>query len=491
MAYRDLREFLDVLEAEGELLRIKEEVDWNEEIGAVSRRLCDKETQGINSPAVLFENIKGYPGGRFFTNTLASYRRYALALGLKKDTPVKQLIRTYHDRILNPVKPVIVDSGPCKENILKGNNVDLFKFPTPKWHAQDGHRYIGTFHAVITKDPDTDWTNLGLYRLGVHDKASTGVLITSGQHIGLIYQKYQEAKKAMPVAVAIGCEPTLPIVSASAYAAEISEFDMAGGLRQAPVELVKAETNDLLVPANAEIILEGEVPPDELKTEGPFGEWTGYFGGDVFPKPVFHVKCITHRNNPILTGSQEGVPLVDDNLMASISMSALALHNLKDLLKVPGVQDVFFYPHAAGWVLCIVSVKSLVSGLAQQVACAVWGSRFGSRRSFAEWVIVVDEDIDPSNINQVIWAMTTRCDPERSIQIIRRRGQAVPLLPNITFADRVEKQMPSSSIIIDGTFPREWRVADPRSVPAVCNWESWPQKVRERALSILKERSKG
>jgi len=488
MAHKDLREFIKVLEAEGELLRIKEVVDWNVELGAVSRRMCDKETKGSPAPALMFENIKGHPGYTFFTNTLASLRRYALALGLNKDTPVKEMIRTFHERIKKPIKPKIVKDGPCKENIFRGDNVDLLKFPTPKWHPKDGHRYIGTFHAVIQKDLDTDWVNWGLYRMGIHDKNSTGILIIKGQHSSEIFRKYQDANKPMPMAVAIGQDPINVIVSAAGFPAGTSEVDMAGGLRGEPVEIVKAETCDLYVPTTAEIVLEGEVIPGELKMEGPFGEYTGYYGGDVFPKPIFHVKCVTYRNNPILTGSLEGVPLVDDHIMASVSHSALARWNLIDVLGVPGVQDVYFYPSAASWSMAIVSAKRLVAGLPQQIAFGIWASKFGSSSGSACWVIVVEEDVDPTDINQVIWSMTTRCDPKDRVQIIRDRGWCTALLPRIPRAGRVDFTKSASSIIIDAGFPFEWRTADPDSIPSVANWENWPESVRKRAREILHEK---
>ena len=483
MAYRDLREFIVILESEGELVRIKEEVDWQYEIGAVSRRLCDLETQGVNAPAVIFENIKGHQGGKFFTNTLASYRRYALALGLKKETPAKDLIEAYRQRIRKPVDPRIISASvaTCKENILTGNDIDLLKFPVPKWHTLDGHRYIGTYHTAICREPDTGWTNWGMYRMGVHDKNSTGILLSPHQHIGEIFRKYQDKNEPMPVCVAIGQDPINVIVSASDFPGNVSEVGMAGALRHEPVELVKAETCDLAVPAHAEIVLEGEIAPGDLKDEGPFGEYPGYYGGDRYPKPVFRVKCVTHRNQPILTGSQEGVALVDDHIMASISQSALAKWHLLDLVAVPGVKDVFFLPYCASWLFCIVSAKNVHQGHAIKIASALWGSKFGQS---ADWVVVVDDDIDPSNIQQVLWSVVTRCDPVRGVHIVPRRG-CNPLVPRIPVLDRTIKGMPGSSIIIDAQFPFEWRKSDPNSIPEVADWNSWEPAVRERALEIL------
>jgi len=486
MAYKDLREFLAKLESEGELLRIKDEVNWEEEIGAVSKRLIDNETKGINAPAVLFENITGYPGARFFTNTLSSYRRYALALGLPKNTPIKDIIETYRQRAKNSVKPKIVKSGPCKENIIKGDDVDLFKFATPKWHSKDGHRYIGTFHSCIMKDPESDWVNWGLFRMGIHDKNSTGIWVLPGNHSWIIHERYRARKESMPMAVAIGQDPVHPLVSASPFAEGVSEVEKAGAFRQEPVELVKAETNDLLVPAHAEIILEGEVLPDELKMEGPFGEAAGYYAGDRFPKPVFHVKCITHRNNPIHTGSMESTPVTDDSINWSTAATALLKNHLIDDLKIPGVKDLFFNPYAFGVGMCIVSAKRVMNGLPMVIASAIWSHKIGLLAASPAWVIVVEEDIDPTNINEVVWALTTRCDPERSVYIIKDRGGSLPLLPRNSWEDRVTKQKGGSSIVIDAGFPYEWR-ADPKNIPDVLNFESWPEKARAKALKVLKE----
>lgn len=485
---QDLRSFLNQLKENGELMEVNEEVDWNVEIGAVARRLCDIETKGTPTPAVLFNNIKGYPGGRFFTNTLASFRREALALGLPKDSSPTDIIHTFAERINHPIKPVEVKTGPCKENIVKGDDVDLLKlFPTPKWHPEDGHRYIGTYHAIIVKDPDTGWVNWSLQRLGIHDAASTGMLISSNSHCGSLYAKYEKMGKPMPVAVAIGLHPVCNIVAASGFPDQVSEVEMAGALLQKPIELVKCETNDLMVPAGAEIILEGEVLPGERKVEGPLGEYTGYYSDTPSPKPVFHVKCVTYRNNPIEQGSLEGVPIVDDHIMACVAQSGLCLNLLRDVLRVPGVKNVYFPPAATGWHLCIVSADRKGNpGLPVRISSAIWGSKFAATQNMAGWVIVVEEDIDITDLNQVIWAVITRCDPERGVQVIRRRSAHL-LLPAVSTEERTVMKRASSSIIIDGGFPEEWYVADPDSIQPVVNWKNLPEDAKEKAAALVEK----
>lgn len=482
----DLRTYLQLLEKNGELLEISDEVDWNLEIGAVARRLCDIETKGKPAPAALFGNIKDYPGGRFFTNTLASYRRYALALGLPKEADITDIIETFSHRINNPIKPVEVATGPCKENIITGDDIDLLKlFPTPQWHPEDGHRYIGTYHTIAVKDPDSGWVNWSLQRLGIHDATTTGMLISYNSHAGQIYAKWEKLGKPMPVAVAIGLHPIDNIVASTGFPDHVSEVDMAGALRQAPVQLVKCETNDLMVPAGAEIILEGEVLPGERKLEGPLGEYTGYYSDVASPKPVFHVKCITHRNDPILQGSLEGVPIVDDHVMSSVAQSALCLNLLRDVLRVPGVKHVYFPPSATGWHLCIVSADRKGNpGLPVRITSAIWGSKFAATQNMAGWVIVVEEDIDVTDINQVLWAMITRCDPERGVQITRRRSAHL-LLPAVSTEERTVQRKPSSSIMIDAGFPEEWYVADPDSIQPVVNWANLAPELRDMASALV------
>ncbi len=492
MAYKDMRAFLQTLEDHGELLRVTEPTDWKLEIGAVSRRLCDMESSGINAPAVLFENIKDYPGGRFFTNSLSSFRRYALALGLDRDTSRMDLVHAFESGISSPVPPVEVErsAAPCKENILMGDDIDVTKFPTPLWHESDGHRYIGTFHATIMRDLESGWVNWGMYRVCIHDKNILGLNIPATVELKngtLIHSKYISKDERMPVVLAMGDCPTMPIVSAGMFPVGCSEVEMAGGLRRAPYELVKAETCDLMVPANAEIIIEGYIDPHEVRMEGPFGEYTGYYGGRETPKPVIHVTCITHRNDPILIGSQEGVPFVDDHYMCAISMSALARHHLCTTLKLPGVKDVFFHP-AANWNFCVVSMDKTYDGAANTIAHALWSSKLGYQSGYADWVVVVDDDIDPSDINQVLWSLVTRCNPYDDIHMVQRKGGVNMLNPCIHIEERM-KMRSASGICIDAGWPFAWKAEEMRTgnkvIPPVSNWEDWPSNVRNRALEIV------
>ncbi|HLE80495.1 MAG TPA: UbiD family decarboxylase, partial [Dehalococcoidia bacterium] len=299
MAHRDLRQYLAKLEAEDELRHVGAEVDWDLEIGAISRRGIE-----LRAPALLFENVRGYPQGyRLLANILSGTRppngRLALAMGLPKAAPTLELIEQYAHRVRNPIKPTIVSTGPCKEEIHLGEDVNVLEFPIPLIHGGDGGRYAGTWHIDVIKDPDSGWVNWGMYRHMVHDEKALGWMAAPFQHgPNIYYQKYEARGQPMPMAIAIGTEPLCSVVAATSFPAEVSEAGLAGGLRGAPVELVKCETLDLEVPASAEIVLEGIVLPGERKLEGIFGEFTGYNAGAKHPRPVFHIQSITHRVNP-------------------------------------------------------------------------------------------------------------------------------------------------------------------------------------------------
>jgi 4-hydroxy-3-polyprenylbenzoate decarboxylase len=289
----------------------------------------------------------------------------------------------------------------------------------------------------------------------------------------------------MPIAVAIGNDPVIPIAAASNFEAGVSEVKMAGALKQKPIKLARCVTNDLLVPANSEIVLEGEIPLGEFKEEGPFGEYPGYYGGAIMPRPIIKVKCVTYRNNPIHTGSLEGPPLVDDHIMGSISCSAIAKKHLEDRGLKGWVKDVFYPPFGASWHICIVSGKKAHSGFAQRVAFVIWGTKLG--KSFSDKVIFVDEDIDPTDLNQVIWAIATRMNPERDIHVIRR-SYVSPLLP---LTELPERELGiAGRLIIDAAFPYEWEGKEWKGMPQIpekVSLERWPDDARNKAEEIVKK----
>lgn len=451
MAYNDLREWLSTLEKEGELANVETKVDWNLEIGGVVSRTFKEE-----GPALLFKNIKDHETTvckQLFTGSLATYPRIALALGLPKDTPPLELIKIYMDRARKPVKPVVVDSGPVKENILRGKDIDLFQFPAPLWHERDGGRYLGTFDGVVTKDPDTGWINIGLYRRMIHDRNHLGITVIHGQHIWRHFRKYKKLGKPMPIAFVNGWDPVLPMIACSYQPAEVCEYDIMGAMRQSPVELVKCETVDLLVPATAEIVMEGEITTnfDEFLKEGPFGEYTGYYTSEPLKKPVFTVNCITHRSNPILQGTLEGMPINEDHRVESVNFSALIWEALNN--RMTGVTGVNVHP-STGWANVFVQVDNTYVGQVHQAAAGIWSLDLSSQ--VGKNIIVVDEDIDIFDLNKMNWAFGYRVEPTKDI--LQFPGWIGPGDPIIHPDDRVgTTTFLGTRVLIDATKPIRYK----------------------------------
>lgn len=442
MPYRDLRAFIEKLRSEKELAEVSAEVNWRYEIGGIARKNLD-----LNGPSLLLKNIKDY-STPLFTCGVSTYPRVSLALGLPPQEPLEGIISEFRKRIKKTIKPQKVMTGPCKENILEGDGIDLLRFPVPLWQTGDGGRYIGTWHGVITKDPETGWTNAGMYRVMVHDQRTLGILIARGQHIGLHYEKYRKMKKAMPVAIVIGMNPLLPFTFLTPLPAQTDEYDFAGGLSGEAVDLVKCESSDLEVPACSEIVIEGEIPPDERRMEGPFGEWTGHYGGKPGPRPVIHVQCITHRNDPIFRGSLEGKPVNEDHLCTSVALSALAHNLLAETLSIPGIRGVHFPAASGGWGMAIVSVNQRYPAHSRTIAHALLGSKVGT---FLKNVIVVDEDIDAFHLDEVWWALFSRLQASSGVTILKRGKTAFMDPSQIS-----ELQGFGDTLIVEAVKPYEW-----------------------------------
>ena len=416
--YRDLRDWLKMVEGIGELKKVKEEVDWDEELSAITYMAGKQKA----SPALLFEKIKGYPqGSRVLSNILgSSLRRVALSMGLSTDLNTIQMIKGARDAYKKPVPPkeIAAAEAPVNENIVSGEDVDLFAFPSPKMWPRDGGRYIGTGDVVITRDPEHGHLNLGTYRQMIQSKNEVGFYVSPGKDALLHREQYWKRGEPCEVAVAYGIDPGLFIVGAMGFPKNVSEYDYAGALKGEPVRLVKGETTDLLIPADAEIVVEGVSYPDRVKEEGPFGEFQGYYGRPGGLTPYIEVKCIHYRNNPILTAAlMADHPSCEQNLFFSIARSARIWDDL-DALGIPGIKGVYCVPSAAGgFGMTVVSIEQLRPGHASQVASLAAQCPGGVYNS--KWIIVVDEDVDPTDLEQVTWAMCTRCHPPDDIDILR------------------------------------------------------------------------
>lgn len=403
MAGNDLRDFINDLEERNDLQRIRVEVDWNEELDAITR-----EVSSQYGPALLFENITGHKNTlcrRLFTNGTGTRKRMCWILGVPETTSDAEIVRVFKTRFATPLKPVTVGRGPVKENIVKGDDVDLYQLPVPKWNPLDGGRYIMTSGSVVTRDPDSGTLNVGTYRGMIGTKNTVGVLLATTQGWGVHFAKHRSRNEPLPVAVVLGWDQSLFIAASTPVL--YPEYEMAGSLRRAPVELVRCETNDLLVPASAEIVLEGFISPDPktFTLEGPFSEYPGYYGGSKSPKHTIQVTCITHRNDPIFHGCLTGASPGRTNECSTwtpATFSAMAWHTLEQA-GVPNITGVW----RGKWPEMLrIQIRKSHRGHAQQVAAALWGSHLGNYAG--KHLIVVDDDIDIHDWEALEWALCYR-----------------------------------------------------------------------------------
>lgn len=396
-----LRDYLDLLDRRGLLHRIRAEVDPVHELGAISY-----ESLRQKGPALFFENISGYDTP-LATNILSTDSMVGEAFGVHGN--LHQLFDAVVDGMTHPVAPVVVESGPCKEIILRGEEADLTTFPTPTWHELDVAPYFGTFHGCITRGLSSDDQNMGMYRLGVLDKQTMSLSMHRDgfEHL----REWEKAGEPMPMAVVVGMDPLLSIAAMNTIAAGIAkhaEIAVAGGWRGQPVALTRCETSDLLVPANAEIVVEGHILPHVRIVDGPHGESHGFYGTN--PKGFqFKVDCITHRQRPIHQGLL--CNFLEDG-GKRITRSAVMWGDLKRL-GAPGVVDVRFPDPGCGREICIVAADISVPGQAHHLIETVWGlNRIGTA-----WTIIVDADADLDDWNDIWWRIYTMVVPHRDIWI--------------------------------------------------------------------------
>ncbi len=457
MGFMDLRQWIALLEKEGELRRITAPVDWDRELGTITRKVLEKK-----GPALLFENIRGYERGRctrLFTNGLGSRGRLALALGFRKDVPNRELLQYVMKRNRETIRPRAVRTGPVKEQIVRGLNVDLTEFPVPKWHHLEGGRYINTFAGIVTRDPDTRVQNVGIYR-GMIGRRNTipSLLIKGGQHWGQHFLKYASRGEPMPVACVIGWDPILGFLAGSPIPAGVCEYEGMGAYRGEPAELVRCETVDLEVPASAEIVIEGLIHDDPAtdELEGPFGEFTGYVSDIPTKRPTIQVTCVTHRTDPIFRGTLEGTlpgSFSENSIMSSVQRAAIAW-NILTGAGIPGIRDVFIHPITNGTNICI-QIRKHYQGQPKQIAAALWGS--GAAQFRYKNVIVVEEDIDVSSYEQLDWAIAYRVNAGHGGIVVFPGIFGSPIDPSTPLTERDVSRLGSGlwyRVLVDAT--RNW-----------------------------------
>lgn len=458
IAYSDLREWLERAERLGEVRTVKG-ANWQEDIGLAAEAVLRAE----DGPCVVFDEVQGSPKGfRLLLNMFAGVRRN-MTFGFPDHLSKWELSDAYRRAFLENQKSIphqIVESGPIFENILTGDDIDVTKFPAPVWHAKDGGRYIGTGTYSITRDPDENWLNAGAYRAQVHDRNTVGLVMARGHHGYLHREKYWKRGEPLPIVMVLGGDPIAFFYGGVEAPYGVFELDLVGGMRGKPERMVKGKVTGLPMPANAEIVLEGFVTQDRTQIEGPFGEWSGHYAGGARQMPVIDIKAIYHRNNPILLGVPPmGAGPDEMARYRAVLRSAMIKQNMTNA-GVPEVQQVWCHEVGGARMLHGVSIKQLYPGHAVQAANVA--AQCGASAYASKYIVVVDEDVDVTNLDYLMWAMLTRTDPEKSIQFISGSWDsgADPALPP---ERRAVGDMTHSVALINACRPYHWRDKFPPS----------------------------
>jgi UbiD family decarboxylase len=450
VSYRGLRGWLEQVEKLGELLKV-DGASWDAEMGAITHMLTEK-SRGA-APAILFDNVPGYGKGyRTLYGQLSSIARVALTLGLPLEHERKtDIVKRYHARMqtLKPLPPRFVKTGPILENVIEGDKVDVLKFPVPRHHEQDKARYIGTADCVMTQDPDLGWFNLGAYRSQVYDGKTVGCQITEGKHGRIHRDKMFERGQSMKVVILCGQDPLLYMLSSSPLPEGIGEMDIAGGMRGEPIDVVKGPYTGFPIPADAEIALECLAVPGNNRPEGPFGEWMGYYSDDTQNRPYLEVKTILHRNDPILTCAPQHKPVDETGLLKGIAGAAQVWRAL-DACGIPDVLGVWNHEAGPATRFTAIQIKQRYPGHARNVLHIASNCQGGAYAG--KWTVVVDDDIDAGDLDQVLWAMSTRFDPMTDIDIIQKAwaSKRDPLYLPGNFNNR---------ILVDACIPYDMKLA--------------------------------
>jgi UbiD family decarboxylase len=457
VGYKSLREWIEEADKLGELRRVNG-ATWEEEIGLATEIL----QHDANAPAALFDEIPGYAKGfRVLTNFFGA-KRQNMTLGYPTDLNRVELsdafLTGFRAAKERRIPHEIVKDGPVMENVITGEDVDVLKFPTPLWHEGDGGRYIGTGSFNVTRDPEEGWVNAGTYRVMVHDAKTIGFYISPGKHGRIHRQKYKERGEPMPVCVVVGADPMTFLMSSTEIDYGVCEYDVVGALRGSPMKVVEGRETGLPFPAEAEIVLEGYCYPDHTRMEGPFGEWTGFFGSPVHEGPVIDVKAIYHRNDPIILGCPPQRPPEEQARYRAVVRSALLKEQIQ-AAGVPDVQAVWCHEVGGSRMLTGVSIRQRYGGHSRQAGQIAAQCRVGGYAG--KYVVVVDEDIDVSDLEDLMWAMVFRSDPATSIDVINH-AWSTPLDPSIPPYEKEVGNTTNSRAVIDACRPFHWRDQYPK-----------------------------
>ena len=460
----DLHDHLGALEKHGLLRHVEAEVDKNWELSAIARWVYLGHNEERRY-ALQFDKVKGFDIPVVIGAIGASYKSYAVALGVNPDQPrqaVMAEIRQHFNRALDkPLDPVMVDSGRCKDRMEKGRDINIHKFPIPVWTpekdcgAAEGFGFITSAYCV-SKDPDTGIRNVGTYRMMLRPEPNeTGMGVAFGNDLWHHIQKNEIRNQATEVAAVIGADPAIGMVSTTELPYGVDEFTVASALRSEPIPLVKCDTVDLEVPADADLVIEGRLPPKSerpYEPEAPFGEYTGYQGSGKL-SPVFEISCITYRSDCVLQGFISQMPPSESSKLRQIAYEAMVLKHLQNL-GYQGIVDLHM-PESAQAGVTVVSIRKSDDGQPARIASAIFSLL---QPRWGKFVIVTDDDVDIYDLGNLLWAMTFRTSlaPERT-RIHFLDGMIAQVL-DYSAANSIEDlkrrwDWPSRCVLIDATRP--------------------------------------
>lgn len=474
MAFDGLREYLQQIAEIREVQHVKG-AHWDLELACINELVSENR-----GPALLFDEIPGYPRGfRVACNVFNTSRRTSLAIDQPVDMAPLQTLDVWRKRVrdVTPLAPVEAANPTITQNVLTGDDVDVNIFPAPKWHERDGGRYLGTGGIIILRDPDEGWVNCGVYRVMVQGKNVVSIL-TGATHGRTIVRKYHSRNESCPVAICMSPDPLMAIAGGMSIPWRMSEYDFVGGLRGKPVQTTKGPKTGLPVPAHGEILLEGEIRPnDETFDEGPFGEWDGYIAGRFLKEGKYtltvRVNAISHANDPILLGVRPLKPPTPWFSSMPLVTGAQMWNQLEDagFYGIKGVWSHVLESYGAVWT--IIAVDQQYNGYAKQVGYAA--SVLPATGGYGVVFMTVDDNIDICDLQEVLWAVATRCRLQDGVQLVNGVRMA-PLFPYFSPEERAKGHTLGSRIIFDACIP--WHLRSEAPPPNV-----FPQKYREEVAA--------
>lgn len=445
--YHSLRDFIAAAERLGET-RTLHGASWDLELACINQITAEQR-----GPLLVFDDIPGHARGfRVATNVMTSLARTRLALGLDQSLGPVQVLDQWRKmlRRIEPVAPMEVPDAPIRQNVLTGDAVDLTRFPLPRWHPADGGRYVNTGGLIITRDPDEGWINCAINRGMLVGPNEVGLQIGAAGQNSTIVLKYRSRRQPCPVAIALSPDPILMIAGGFKVPWGQSEYEFAGGLRKHPVPVTKGVATGLPVPAAAEIVLEGEIEPGASCDEGPFGEWTGYITGSYkkeggFPH-LLRVKSVMFMDDPILLGVRPLKPPAPWYAVVPITQAA-GIWNQLEAGGHRGVKAVWTHLlESFGAVWTVIAVEQLYKGHAKEVGLAA--TVCPAANGWGAFTIVVDDDVDVTNLEEVLWTLAMRCRLERDVHVVSG-VRSSSLFPWVTEEERREGRVTGSRLVFD------------------------------------------